>query len=148
MNRLYLAALLAISMFIAAAPAGAQQRSAFADSLAAAAAPVEDEGRVAAPVWWSAQPGSRLPEAGSPLLLEATRDEMRRMPVAGYRLVGALAGAAVGILGYYVSGYEEDEYCREPDMFPCVPPLLIFGGGGALVGAVVGGFIGNAADRP
>jgi len=138
MNKLLPAALSAIAMLlVAAAPAVAQQRSALAASVAAAAVPVEHDA--------STQPGLRLPEAGASLLLEGTRDEMR-MSVGQYRMWGALVGAAVGVLGYYVTGYQDD-YCRDPDFFPCEPGFVVYGVGGAAVGLLAGHFVGKAANR-
>lgn len=68
----------------------------------------------------------------SPLDLEDDEDPswLRRHPV----LTGAILGAASGFAAYYI-GSSRDEYCQDPDMFPCEIGIPFFVIGGAGLGA-------------
>ena len=62
-----------------------------------------------------------------------TKSWWSRHPV----LTGALAGAIIGAGGYYLA-VRNDEYCRDPDMFPCEIGYPFYAAGGAAVGALIG----------
>lgn len=129
---------------LAAAPAGAQRRIEPAVSAPhVLLVPRAVQATAAASPVLPALHGKILDAAAQPVRVVAPARGVRR-PVARYRTIGTLAGLAVGMLGYYVTGYQDD-HCRDTTVMSCDIGFAVYGAIGAAAGALAGHVIGTLA---
>jgi hypothetical protein len=132
---------------LATAPAGAQRRiEPAAGAPRVLLVPEGGQTTVAASrvLPWPAGPHGELLDAAAPSVQSVAPARGVRRSVARYRLIGTLAGLAVGVLGYYVTGYQDD-YCRDSDLMSCDIGFAVYGAVGAAAGGLAGHVIGTLA---
>ena len=89
-----------------------------------------------------AGPRGEILDAAVPSVLSVAEAREARTPVGRYRLVGALAGAVLGMAGYYLTGYQDD-YCRDTRLMSCDIGFAVYGAVGAAAGALAGHIVGT-----
>jgi hypothetical protein len=129
---------------LAAAPAGAQRRIEPAVSAPRVLLLPQAVQTTAAATPVLPRPHGEMLDAAAPSVRVVASARGTRRPVARYRAIGALAGLAVGVLGYYLTGYQDD-YCRDTSLMSCDIGFAVYGAIGAAAGGLAGHVIGTTA---